>query len=494
MTVLERPYDFNWSKNDLRYVFQLEDLLATNVTAQVKLFYADNNSSSFTEIVTLSDLKPTDGGFVFLYLQQYLNSVLNYDVPDGSVFALAASHQTKKFYVEYREVNDDNTDADWISDDDNIRCVLKGGIEKLKHSGNNFFLNYQQVNKTFLTWLPSKRFVYIDQLTFLCFFNSTGTDSTGFKLKFAFKDVAGSDYAYVHTFTESQILFHLTVSPANDAYPAFADDLWYYDVQVTDADDNALTETYRFYVEYRPVYESWDLFWHGSLGGFDGARVMGETLISIDRSSEETGAGKDVNDWVDKIRAGNITNTAIVKRNTFKGDIGFQKSRQENEALQEVLLSESIYQLLTDLWLPVLIIGKTQDLRTTKDRKFSFPIDWQLAGEEDVFTPQARNFGIGEGGIIVNNIPIDFYWITSVDRGDGSSDVTFAFTEPYPPGITYTLEYFNVTDSTTRYQDIGGASPRTLVLENDHTYQVRVRADNGAYSSDWSGYVGVTPG
>lgn len=392
MTILERPYDYNWSKNDIRYVLQPEE---DTTSVQLRIKYANSTGNSFSELITLSDLAADTNGRIYVYIQAYLNSLLSYTVPQATQFILRAPDECNKFYIEYREITDDEDDPEWVtSESDHICYVLKGGVETLKASGNNFFVNYFAVSKPFLTWLPSNRFVYADQYAFLTFLN-TGATAVGYKLKFTFTDVAGNTYHKTIVFAEEDRLFHLNVSPANDDFPVFTDPLYCYDVKVTTHGNVDLTETYRFYVEYRPVYEYWDLFWHNSLGGFDGSRVVGETTITIEKNYTENGAGKDVDAGADKVRRAGLLHTAIIKRNSFKGDIGFQKNTAENEALQEILLSSSIYQLLVDLWLPVLNVQKTQDLRTSKSKMFSFPIQWQLASEEEVYTPKIRSFGIG---------------------------------------------------------------------------------------------------
>ena len=57
MTITERPYQFNWSKNDIRYVFNLTSG-PLNQTAQVKILYDEAFGSSFTELITLIDFIP----------------------------------------------------------------------------------------------------------------------------------------------------------------------------------------------------------------------------------------------------------------------------------------------------------------------------------------------------------------------------------------------------------------------------------------------------
>ncbi len=394
MTITERPYQFNWSKNDIRYVFNLTSG-PLNQTAQVKILYDEAFGSSFTELITLIDFIPDEDGNVYLYIQGYLNSILDYDLPATTDSILVASSQAKKFSIHYREVSDDDPDPEWIETEEGTETVvLKGGIEKTKHAGNNFFVNYFEVSTPFLTWLPTNRFIYADQPNFISFLN-TGASSIGYKLKFSFVDIAGNAYSYETTFSEDGRVFHLNVSATNGAFPAFTDPLYYFDVLVTTAGGAALTSSYRFYVEFRPVYEYWDMGYHNSLGGFDNARIIGETTISVHKNFLETGGGKDLTAWNSFMRPGNLLHGGISKRTNFKGDIGYQKTKEENEVLQEVLVTPSIWQRNSDYWIRVLNMQETQDLRTSKSTMFSFPVEWQIASEEEVFTPVNKNFGFG---------------------------------------------------------------------------------------------------
>jgi hypothetical protein len=394
MTITERPYQFNWSKNDIRYVFNLTPG-PLNQTAQVLILYDEAFGTSFTELITLIDLIPDADGNVYLYIQGYLNSILDYNVPDLTDTILVASSQAKKFTIHYREVSDDDPDAAWIETEEGTETVvLKGGIEKTKHSGNNFFVNYMDISIPYITWLPTKRFVYIDQPLFISFLN-TGGSSIGYKLVYVFQDVAGNIYGHIDTFTEDGRVFHINVAANNPAFPTFTDPLYYMDVTVLTSDNSALTTSFRFYIEYRPVYEYWDIGYHNSLGGFDTTRIIGETTITVEKNYNETGSGKDISAWNSFMRPGNVLHGAITKRSNFKGDIGFQKTKEENEVLQEVLMTPSIWQRNSDYWIRVLNMQKGQDMRTTKTTMFSFPVQWQIASEEEVFTPMNKNFGFG---------------------------------------------------------------------------------------------------
>jgi hypothetical protein len=395
MVVIERPYSYNWSKNDIRYVFNLNAGDIANQSAQIKILYADAFGSTYTELITLTDLLPDASRNVYVYIQGYLNSILGYDVPlMADTFTNAAS-QAKKFYVHYREISDAHPNPDWIETEiDNECTVIKGGIEKMKHSRNNFFINYFDVQKPFATWLPANRFVYAGQPVFLSFLNTQG-GSIDFTMHFSFTDVLANAYTLSRSFSDNAILWHLNVSPGQSDFPAFTANLYYYEVWITNSAGDELTTRYRIYIEYRPCYEYWDMGYHNSLGGFDTTRVMGETTITIDKNYEEQGAGKDLSDWNSYMRGGNLRHGVLFKRNNYKGDVGYQKNAEENEALQELLITESAWQSNSDYWMRVLNVQKGQDLRTSKSRIFSFPIQWQLAVEDEVFTPMNKNFGIG---------------------------------------------------------------------------------------------------
>jgi hypothetical protein len=82
MAVIERPHRFCFSKNEIRYVFLLADVDARpGLYLQARIMYAGIQDAEFTELYAFDGLKPDADGYVYLYIQAYLDSVLQFVLP-----------------------------------------------------------------------------------------------------------------------------------------------------------------------------------------------------------------------------------------------------------------------------------------------------------------------------------------------------------------------------------------------------------------------------
>lgn len=131
MALIERPYNYVYSKNDIRYVFNIIDLARPGLLLQVRIMYAKMDDVVFSELYTFEGLNPNEDGSVYVYLHAYINAVLSHVMPGINSAATNASDQACQFYIEYREITDLDPDTDWNDTESaRIRIALKGGIEK----------------------------------------------------------------------------------------------------------------------------------------------------------------------------------------------------------------------------------------------------------------------------------------------------------------------------------------------------------------------------
>ncbi len=397
MAVTERPYLYNFSKNEIRYVFLLGDLTRVNLYLQVQVMYAPIGSSDFIALPVFS-LQPDSAGNIYFYLQAYLNSLLDFVPPDLTAQVTNANAQCMQFYINYREIDDTNLNPDWVTTEvATIRNVLKGGIEKYKQSRNNYFINYFFPNKPWLTWMPSGRFIYNDEELYLTFLNITGV-AAGLSVKAYIIDTLGNNYTFTFALGFDAFLYHIKCDASLFpllAMPAGAS-IYYYEISIVNGSGDYVINPYRFYIEYRPTYKSYNLVYHNSLGGVDAVKVRAEVDETIDRTFDESDGGMNINDWNSQVKTYETFYTGIQKRNHYKGDIGFQKNQAQQKSLTEILVSTSIYQHIGARWVPIINMQKSQDYGKTTDKIFSFPVEWGLSEQDEVFTPAEINFGIGD--------------------------------------------------------------------------------------------------
>jgi hypothetical protein len=398
MSVIERPHTFCFSKNEIRYVFNVDEPDRAGLFVEVKLQYAAIGEISFTELMTWQ-LKPATDGKVYIYLQAYLDSLCNYLVPDPAENVNNANAQCMQFYIEWREVEDADTNPDWQTGESlHVRTAIKGGIERHKMSRNNFFVNYIDADKPFLTWTPSPRFVFPDEPVFLSFLNlDSGELATGSKIKMNYVLQDGTTGSSVLTDVIEGLLVHIKADAVTMAVDTTtANKCVYYDVSiVADDETTILINPFRFYIEYRPLYAWYDLLYHNSTGGIDTARVKGETDIAYTRNTAEGEGGLDVDDWTTTTKPHEKLFSNIVLQRNYKGDIGFLRTKNRQEAGIELLASKSVYMLIDDRYVPVVNVQSSQKLGTARDKIQSFPVEWQLSESNESFTPAAQTFGLG---------------------------------------------------------------------------------------------------
>jgi hypothetical protein len=459
LSLTERPHIISFSKNEIRYVFLLTDLTRPGLYLQVKLLYGDVGTTPITILQTF-DLKPDSVGNVYLYIQQYLDSLLDYVVPSISSRYTTANKQACNFFIHYREITDADQDPDWIETEQSSyypRTAVKGGIEKHKQSRNNFFIHYFPVQKPFLTWLPSGRFVFPDENIFLSFLNQH-ISTAGYKIRVTAYNTAGTSVTYILLMPElNALIVHMKADPATLAIAShLTGSLYYYDVSILNNINQAVANPYRYYIEYRPKYYYYDLLYNNSLSGFDFVRVKGDIDESFDREFEEIDGGFNLNDWTDKVKMHETKHAGLTVRRKYKGDVGYQRTKNQQGALVELLVSSEIYHFINNRWVPLLTLQKDQDLGFLSDKKRSFPIEWSLSESNEVYTPVELNFG--EGAISPEVIIGD-------DGGDGDCiAITFEGSPALPDGqVGEPYAYsFRVNGSGTIIMNIIGDIPNWM--------------------------------
>ena len=393
MGVAERPAQYNFSKNEIRYVFQMQNLDRPNLILQVKLLYAAMSATAFTELLPFV-LKPGSDGKVYLPLQSYLNSLLDYVLPAAGAAGVNADAQCCRFFVVYREIDDDHTNEPWISKEvANERIAIKGGIEKYKHSRNNIFINYLQPLKKYLTWQPSGRFAFYDEPLYLSFINYSKAD---FTLVVMIQHTDNTTFTFSTPFAAGSFLYHVNVSALFlDLRNKTAKQIWYYEVTIKHGVD-IIVNPYRLYVEYRPSYQVYDLVYHNSLGGLDTVRVNGSVEKQYEKETETATGGPKNDEWTSHVRSAESFYSSIVLHKQYKGNIGLLRTRtkEQQEALTELFVTKSIYMLYNSKWIPLKHQLKSVNLGSRKNTTEGYPVEWELSETQQVWTPDIP-FGNG---------------------------------------------------------------------------------------------------
>jgi hypothetical protein len=400
-TVTERPYRYCLSRNEIRYKLLCDDITPPGLYVQIKLKYRRIGAGSFTEIDTFT-LKPNPDGTVYFYCQGYLDSYLDYVRPIVGDISTDANNQAVEFYIDFREITDATPDPSWTTtESSHVGLAIKAGVEPWKNARNNFFINYLELDKPFLTWQPNdgynKKFVFSDQLLWLSVFNPVNT-VTGFQLEVTVTYTDSTTDVFTVPLTTGGTVMHIAADLATLGIVPTSD-VWYYDLELTQVLSGAsstIAGSYRYYYNYDPVYQYYDLYYHNSLGGFDPVRVRGEVSRFVDIDSREAQGGLQLEDWTSANKPFESAIVGTTGKRRYSGTIGFANTRKEQEALLEILFSESTFQLIDERWVPVVRITKSKELNKTTDQLWSFDAEWQLSAASATFTPEDQVFGEGD--------------------------------------------------------------------------------------------------
>lgn len=394
-TINERPPAFCLSKNELRYVYTLTDLSRAGLELQIKLFYVRKSDNANVQIGGNFNLKPDANGKVYFYFNAYIDSLLTYNMPANSLVNECDTQYTQ-FFVHTREVWDaDVTEAFNEHEESKMRVALKMGVEKHRYSRNNFF-NYFDANKCFFTWVPTNRFVFVNQPNYLTVFIPSG-NTDGLKVRVAYTKFDGTRIIFFHSIAGLEgYLFHLNVNPVTLGIIASAagDLVQRFTVSILDAADQTIINPFTFFIDYTPLYNYYDLLYFNSLGGVDSIRVTGKVNSSFDIQSERAEGGFSLLESSVINKNPDTIATAIAISRKYKGDAGWCDHKQQQLAFIELFASACIFQKIDGRNVRVLNVSTTVDTGEVNDDMQSLPVEWTLAETNDVLTPLNISLGL----------------------------------------------------------------------------------------------------
>lgn len=497
----ERPHKFSFSRNVIRYLVELSAPETPGAAVDFELYAlpideAYDETTNPGELITSQTLYPNPDGKVYFYIEDFLNSYLEWELPALTTNDIVAvGKQIKKYYIRYRGISKANPTPPWATDAENIRIAIKGGIAKEKFDRNNFFINYLPDQKPFLTWLPADHFIGTDERRYLTYLHdnigepSDPAPATALKLKARVvytdgqQDTATKDFPAL----SESLLFHC---PAGLDQLGLFDlqpdkQIWYYTVSVEDTDGNVYAEGYKLYADYRKFYDVFSFIYHNSLGGIDTLRIRGDYDFEIQRESTdiEQATGGDFSGEELPTEVGIIN---ISKFDKYTGDAGWMNSRSQQDACQDLLLSDNVFRKVFGRWLRVVNMQKTQPMPSKDETKFSFPLQWRYTFNNTNYTPFDKDFGAGanDGGAGpvygTCQAPSDL----TVEAGDDPGEFVLAWNE-VAGAIGYEIQYKEDDDPDwTTTTSVTATKTITVPGAGQYLWRVRTQCD----VNDYSGY------
>ncbi len=405
-TILEAPYYYSFSKNQLRWKFYITSPTAAGCKLQFKLMADSATDIAAVQRIFETELRPDSDGFLNVSVQDIVDSMIEYSVPNSDDSNIVAGENIKFITIQYRRISDDDLDPEWIIDADPV-YVIKGGIELLKADYNNYFYNYHGPNKVFATWQPKNRFVSItdDWWMSILFANADlgSPDLSPRKLQTKLEWSDGTSDTVEDTVPDIgpvYLLYHANVGKIVKAgIVAHGADkqLWRITVKVVAVDDEAIlySEAYTVYADYRQFYDYNIFNFYNSVGGIDHVRVLADSEDTYSRGFIEADmfvASSDVGSPSDH----QYFQANFTRLNTKKSDTGYRHTKAEILAYQELLTSGLIFEIFNNSngYRMIGLLNKGTKLFNTGAKRFGFAIEWRYSFVEQVYTPDI-NLGVG---------------------------------------------------------------------------------------------------
>ncbi len=398
--VIQRPHEFAFSKNQLLWRFFTVNPQDAGCLVDIKIHAETINDNDPTKTKDFQlQIKPDADGFANAYLQDIIDSMIEYEMPYMNGNIIQRAQHMMKVTISYRRVSTASPSESYIITEPE-RYIIKGGIEQLKHDHNNYFSYYQAVNKNFATWMPNFRFIGIDDETMISLLMQT-IESWQLKINIVYTDSTTENILITPLVAvEDFYLYHIRCGAialgVKTAAATAGKDVYTYSIQAVNIADNSITysELYIFYIDYRVFYNAKLLYCFNSLGGVDTLRVLGDVQDDYSRSYSETElfTGQLV---VGEPTAAQYGQTNITRLNTYKADIGFRHRKTEVYTLQEFFTAPIAWDWVFDKLRRIFILNKGDKLSAKTDKKFTGQLEWRYGFTEQVFTPAEKDFGVG---------------------------------------------------------------------------------------------------
>ncbi len=457
ITVNKRPYERCWTGNPIHYLLYsaAAESDPTNYF-EVRVRFKRQDEAAYSTVVTLP-FTPVSGT-AKIDIQDIIDGLLEHELP---YLPTASSWPSPNFsnkatghcYIEFREITTAEPDPEWDDSEDaeEIFCI-KGGISFEKWRGDNYWVNYFDTYKPFLTWRETGRLYAMDELLWLSWLNLTDTDLSYIKVRRTVYFTDGStDVDDIDCpVPENQIAY----IPAGYEQLQLGDidntkTVWYWEMQVVKVSTNPtepLSVVMKFELDNRNDYNDTHLHYRNSLGGLDSVRIRG--VIEYTSQREFTQIEKIVlHDYF----SGHYVNGRIGADNSnellvYKGDIG-HLGKEEQDRMRDIHLKREVWWARQEKWLPVMLLTSTQRFRISTDKLFTMPVEFCIAsGGNYYYTPD--NINLQEASEIT---------------GSPCTAVIGSLTSGYTAGVGWTINWSLVSGTPVKYQvatpGVSGGAP-----------------------------------
>lgn len=401
--IKQRPYYYNWTGNSVYYqLYSSDAVIDATIYFEVRVFFKFANATDYVELITMP-LTPVNGSVKF-NIQNILHAHLKFNFPDlyPDETIVEMGQQSGSFYIDFREITSVSPNPAWDSSEvAYYRQILKGGIHVFKFKGNNYWLNYHADNRPFLTWQQSGKLAAYKERMYLTWYcqQQVLTPNLIARITVTFVDESTATKDIVVPNTANHVYYlPAGAEQLNLQLLGLGKRIWHWTVQIFDISvpetPVALSQLYQYYLDNRNDYNGITLHYRNSLGGIDSVRVRGVIDTTLTHELTET-TGLLQSDYFmkDQLPALNSVHKAK-ETSAFKGDIG-HLSKTDQDRLRDALMNRQCFQERNGKWWPIKITNANTKFRSSDDKRWGFPIEWQFADGGSYFYTPDINLGAG---------------------------------------------------------------------------------------------------
>lgn len=439
--IRKRPYAYCFSGNPVHYeLFSTLASIDPGMYVEVRvMFKTIGGAYVSTEALPYA---PTSG-ICTIDVRSILEGLLEYSLPgvaQDEKTVWQATGQTGRFYLQWREVTTQNPSPSWDDSEAEHSCfVVYGGLAQFKYQGNNYWVNYYNPNRPFLTWQLSGRLAYPTERMYLLWLNIQNLSG---------KTVAVRCEAFAADGTTAAVSATISTPAEGAAYyvPAGASQwgvqslpggkrLHKWSIQVVDATEPsapvALSQKFWYERDNRNNYTGVGHNYRNSLGGLDSYSIRGVLQTDVEYSFQEQRRTVQPNYFDGSAFDPQTIIVDSLEQLIWKGDIG-HLGKEEQDRLRDVHLKREVWWWVDGKWWPVNLVTKSQTLRKSDQFRWSMPIEWTLALEGDRhYTPMAVPLG---NGVFTDNVclalPVDLFVEKLEMAGQIQVRVVFSVQDP----------------------------------------------------------------
>lgn len=382
------PYTFQERKQDIRIKIEIE-----------KEVHID--AGIYTSVKTQL-MWPNDTGKISFDISSICDAYLQYSTPRLSISShMPVQSQSARFRMVITLLKDSVAVGTPITTDPII--AIKGGLAYESSNYRKFFEDNIFTQNSPLHYFTNSEIVRQSDTKYMYWvYNKDQEGSPLLRVSFHLADGSIQSYTKTDIFIVTK-KYGIMCTPISlqkliddSGITSFASPIKSYSVSIvvsTILGFNQIVSETTFAVDYRSYYNTTQLFYTNSLGGFDDINILGE----IDSAAEyESSMAQQVPP------PGGISNAILQPQSIsfnsetekFSGSTSFITKNKVNR-LRDLLLSNNVFELKNGQFIPVVINKKTVKFYSSKDNLFSLGIEWQHAFNNQYYTPLGSISGSG---------------------------------------------------------------------------------------------------